>query len=444
MHVSAHLDIDLVAHETDENVTCLIQLVAPQTEATLGRPGQTLMVVLDRSGSMMGQRLENAKAALRGLLERFAPQDRFGLVVFDNNAEVRVPLLPMSDHDLPSVIEVIDAIRPGGTTDLSAGYALGQREIRRALKATQEDSDVVDSATLILISDGHANAGERAPEILREQAFSTFARDAVTTTTIGLGLGYDEELLAAIADGGSGTHVFAQDADDLPGAIAQEIDGLLDKSVLAATLRITGRDGLVDSVSTLQGLPSWNEGETVVLALGDLYAGEERTTLIRFDVGSIPALGLATIADVILEYTALPEQLEHQVMLPISVNVVPGDVAAQRVPKPEVVVERLLLDSAQAKASAALNVGTGDIELAQAALNASSSEIGAFCSAIEELQANGNLDQATSVRLQLRLRGEVTDLSELAAETQYESGARSRKNLMASSTNLRRGRSKRE
>ena len=62
MHVTAHLDVDLVALESEDDVTCLLNLAAPMLEADQFRPGQTLIVVLDRSGSMAGSNLDMAKA----------------------------------------------------------------------------------------------------------------------------------------------------------------------------------------------------------------------------------------------------------------------------------------------------------------------------------------------------------------------------------------------
>lgn len=442
MHVTAHLDVDLIALESDDSVTCLLQLQAPVLPTDQARPGQTLVVVLDRSGSMSGTPLNTAKDALRQLTRRLAPHDRFGLVVFDESAQVIVPVRTMLGHDPVVVDALIAGIRPGGSTDLWAGYDLALREATRSLQSTSADPDIVDAATVVLVSDGHANAGITDPDQLRQRALVEYKNAAITSLTIGLGLGYDEVLLAAISDGGSGAHRFAANADELPTVLADEVTGLLDKSVLAATLWITGRDQHLTGIATLQGLPTWIEGDTTVVALGDLYAGEERRTLIRLDVASIPALGLATIADIVLEYTALPDQLEHTVTLPISVNVVPGDVAAQRVPLPEVVVQQLLVEAATAKATAAESLRAGDPVTAQAALDAAATNLGSLSQALEVLRRHGHLDPTRSHALQQTITLEADELATLRDQADALPAEYSSKLMTSAASGGRRGRTR--
>ena len=52
MHLTAHLDLDLIALDRADDVTCLVQLTAPMPDEIASRPGQALVIVLDRSGSM--------------------------------------------------------------------------------------------------------------------------------------------------------------------------------------------------------------------------------------------------------------------------------------------------------------------------------------------------------------------------------------------------------
>ena len=88
MHISAHLDLDVLAHETDDQLSVLVELTAPAQPVNADRAPSTLVVVLDRSGSMAGPRLEQAKAALTALVDQLDPHDRFGLVTFDQHPTV--------------------------------------------------------------------------------------------------------------------------------------------------------------------------------------------------------------------------------------------------------------------------------------------------------------------------------------------------------------------
>jgi len=159
MHVTAHLDVDVVAVETDDDVSVLLELTAPPAEPTsAARPPATLQVVLDRSGSMQeDDRLEGAKIALLALVDRLEPTDNFGLVAFDDQASVVVPAGPLTDKD--AVRSAISQIELGGMTDLSSGYLRGLQEARRVCGPT--------GATVLLISDGHANQGVTDHDQLR-------------------------------------------------------------------------------------------------------------------------------------------------------------------------------------------------------------------------------------------------------------------------------------
>ncbi|MFY9331943.1 MAG: VWA domain-containing protein [Candidatus Nanopelagicales bacterium] len=187
------------------------------------------MIVLDRSGSMNGEPITAAKDAIARLVRQLAPHDCFGLVVFSSQAEIVVPPMLMSEHSMDRVQRAVAGIRSTGNTDLSAGYLLGLREIKRSLAATHHTG-----ATLLLVSDGHANSGVREPERLKDVA-ATALSEGIVTSTLGLGLRYDEILLDAVTRGGNGNHRFAPDVDTAVSEIQQTVSDLLDVSVVAAT-----------------------------------------------------------------------------------------------------------------------------------------------------------------------------------------------------------------
>jgi Ca-activated chloride channel family protein len=350
MHVTAHLDIDVVALETEDEVSVLLELAAPtQSDQGLLRLPATLQVVLDRSGSMQqDDRLEGAKSALLSLLDRLDPTDNFGLVTFDNTATVVVPAGPLTDK--AAVRAVIRSIDTGGMTDLSGGYLRGLQEARRVSGPA--------GATLLLISDGHANGGIVDHDQLRSIAAQAHGH-SVVTSTLGYGLGYDELLLGALADGGSGEALFAEEPDTAGKLITTQVDGLLAKSVQAANL-VIHMGSPVTSVFVMGGLPTVQLADgAVMVELGDLWAGETRKLVLRFQVPAIPALGLATVAEMTLQYVELPNLDSHVVTLPVAVNVVPGDQASGRLPDPVVTTEVAfqLAQESKRKSSEALRRG---------------------------------------------------------------------------------------
>lgn len=361
MKIDTFLDVDVVAIETDDTVTVMLDVQAPEAvqDPSIPRPEHTAVVVLDRSGSMSGPRLDAAKRALISLVARLDDRDSFGLVTFDDKAQLVVPAGPVGVIGRDEITKRVAAIRTGGTTDLSSGYLRGLAEARRVAGPA--------GATVVVLSDGHANAGETDPAKLREMAAGSGAQ-TITTSTIGIGEGYDETLLAEIAVGGNGNHAFASDPDKAAAALAGEVEGLLSKTVQAATLMIRASSDVV-TVSVVNELPVNPVAGGLLVELGDFYSGETRKLLLTFGVPAIGALGLAEIASLEMSYVELPVLVQHTVTLPITVNVVPGDQAAGRVANPQVHAERLFQDAQKAKRASQEALADQDIAGAQVALD---------------------------------------------------------------------------
>lgn len=353
MEINAQLDVDIVAVETEDEVRVMLELNAPAAKQDKPRTPASVQVVLDRSGSMHGGRLEAAKQALIQLVDRLDPADSFGLVAFDHEVTVTVPAHALADK--APVRRAIASLEPGGMTNLSAGLLRGYQEAHRAATDT--------GATVVLLSDGHANDGEVDP--VRLAGIATKARaDLITTSTVGIGLGYDELILAELAKGGQGNHVFAEQADGAAQAVAGEVTGLLSKTVQAASLRIRPRNS-VGEIKIWNDLPSYWVDSEVVVELGDLWSAEQRRLLLGFTVPAMDELGLAQVADLELRYVLVPDLVEQTVKLPVAVNVVPGDQAKGRIPNPEVISELVFQQAQDAKRKAAEQVRNGDVAQAR-------------------------------------------------------------------------------
>ena len=357
MHLTAHLDLDVVAHETDDQLSVLVELTAPEQPVDADRAPSTLIVVLDRSGSMAGPRLEQAKAALTALIDQLDPHDRFGLVTFDQRTTVAVPAGALTDK--PAAKRAIAQVQPGGSTDLSGGYLRGLQEAGRVAAGA--------GATVLLISDGHANAGLTDPVQLAGLARRAQA-DRITTSTLGMGLGYDERLLSAIASGGAGNEHFAETADEAGKLIAGEVDGLLALVSQAGSLRVQ-LTPQVRAVRVINDLSVVALPDGIMIELGAFYAGEIRKLIMTFDVPGVPRLGLAEVATLTFTYLALPALEQQTVTLPLYVNVVPGDQAAGRIPDPVVRIESAFQLAQQAKRVASAAFSSGDPGAATGALD---------------------------------------------------------------------------
>jgi Ca-activated chloride channel family protein len=402
MHLNAHLDLDVVAHETDDQISVLVELTAPELPTDASRPPSTLVVVLDRSGSMAGDRIEGAKTALLSLVDRLDPRDRFGLVAFDDHVDIIVPAGPLTDK--LAVKQAISGVYDRGSTDLSAGYFRGLQEARRVAGDT--------GATVLLISDGHANAGICEAGQLGDVARKAHA-DGITTTTLGFGLGYDERLMSAIAAGGAGNELFAETADEAVQHIAGEVTGLLSMAAQAGSLLLR-MSPHVRGVLVLNELPSVAVSEGILVELGSFYSGEARKLILTFDVPGIPAIGLAEIATLEFTYIALPALEQHTVTVPLHVNVVPGDQAAGRIPNPVVRTEVAFQQAQRAKREASSALSVGDTRSAGTALRSARRVVEDACAFAPPSMA-------------AELRDELAVLSQLEEEARYGDASRAAK-----------------
>ena len=285
MHISALLDIDVVALESQDEITVAIDLEAPTAAHEKQRPPSSLEVVLDCSGSMGDGRLEAAKDALVSLVGRLDPTDNFGLVLFSDEAAVAVPAGPLGDKG--AVREQIRAIGCGGMTNLSGGYLRGVQEARRVAGP--------NGATVLIVSDGHANRGLVTHDDLAQIATDAKQR-GVTTSTLGVGLGYDESLLAEISKTGLGNAHFAEEADAAGALMAEEVDGLLTQVVQGASL-VVKPDAAVGQVAVWNDLPSVAIDGGIMVELGGFHSGEQRKLLLGFNVPSMAGLGLTKVAE---------------------------------------------------------------------------------------------------------------------------------------------------
>lgn len=347
MQLKTTLDVDLVAVETADEVAVLLDLTAPATTGP-ARPPHALQVVLDRSGSMAGERLDAAKQALAALVARLDPSDVFGLVSFDDQVQITIPAAPLVDKR--AALAAIRALHPGAMTNLSGGYLRGLQEARRGASGR--------GATLLLLSDGHANVGIVEHDRLQALA-ATGRREGVTTSTIGLGLDYDELLLATLATGGAGTTHFALDGDAAGAAVAEEVGHLLEQVAQATSLVIRPADS-VPGFTLWNDLPTIGVDDGVMVELGDFYAGEQRRILLGFQVPEMSGLGVATICELEVRWVELASMTEKVATVPVNVNVVPGDVAAGRVPVATVRDELAFQQLQQAKRRSAERLRRGD------------------------------------------------------------------------------------
>lgn len=382
-----------------------------------------IALVLDRSGSMDGDRLEAAKAASIIAVERLHPEDVVSVIAFDDQVRVVAPPAQRARHQ--DLVQQMQALESGGRTNLSGGWLRGRQHMEQAhgMLGSLEGS----SRRIVLLTDGHANAGITEPSTLVELT-RTARTMGITTTMIGVGEGYDDALLRAMADAGGGNSWYVERPDQAQDVLAEELGNLL--SVTAQGLSVTLTLG--DSVAVFATHSSWpatTVRNVVTFDLGDLYASEPKPVLVELFVPAerLEALtrGGAPIATVLVQADVMLDGggVEHRaITLGVAASL---DVQSSLVPAVEHAV--LLARAAKAREEAATHQRQGDAVAAQQVMVTASAALSESPLSLDERFAG-------------ELMAQVQDLNGLAQ--QYEQRNFSEvdaKYQMQRSYNARRG-----
>jgi Ca-activated chloride channel family protein len=140
----------------------LLRVQAPDRPADLAHLPKRLALVVDRSGSMKGQPLQEALRCVTHIASHLTPQDALALVVCDDKVDTLLPLHPMRSDDV--VAKAVAGVQAGGMTDLHGGWLAGAQQLEGGTEQT--------ASRVNLLSDGQANHGKTGVRPLRRSAVS--------------------------------------------------------------------------------------------------------------------------------------------------------------------------------------------------------------------------------------------------------------------------------
>ncbi|MBK9989280.1 MAG: VWA domain-containing protein [Verrucomicrobia bacterium] len=291
--VQLRIDLDrtvLPAGATGKAVVkvCFDGLRLPRPEA---RPPVNLSIVIDRSGSMEGEKLARAREAALEALGRLAPDDVLSVVVYDTEVQTLVPAQCVGDGR--SIASAIRGIRAGGSTALFGGVSQGASEVRKHI----EDRRYIHR--VILLSDGLANVGPQSPEELGRLG-TALVKEGISVTTVGLGLGFNEDLMTRLAQRSDGNTYFVESSDDLPRIFAGELGDVLNVIARRVVIEVEFPEGV--RPLNFVGREGVIRGRKAELTLNQLYGGQEKFALIEVEVPSCKAGSELEIATAKLSY----------------------------------------------------------------------------------------------------------------------------------------------
>lgn len=349
-----------VAADAPTALDLLITITAPPTppdDASQPRPPLNLALVIDRSGSMSGTKLSYARKAARFLAGQLTDADRLAIVTFDDEVQLLVPSRRAGDPQ--PFIAAINTIHRGGCTALHDGWLAGAEQVATNLEPAALNR-------VLLISDGHTNAGLTDSEQIAEHVAGLTQR-GISTSAFGLGLDFDEDLMGAIAAAGDGTLAHIENPHQLPDLYASELKGLANTAGRKVSIGIRAKND-AEVLDVLNDLPRTNYGNH---QLPSLRHGQELKVGVRLQ---LPAWKPnQEICSVRLAWDAIGGGERHKLIDHLTLPVKAAAEVEQMSSDAQVSEEFAVLQANRARRQALEQLDRGDLLAAESTLGTSAS-----------------------------------------------------------------------
>ena len=255
--------------------------VAIKASGVQTRAPLAAVLVIDRSGSMAGDKIDAARQAAERFVNGMADGDMLAVVTYGSDVSVDFPFTTVDPQSRTRALGVVRRIEEGGGTNIDGGLLAAQNQL-------QHSNTSGKVARVILISDGRPTEGDRRATTLAGHSQS-LRTGGVTMSTIGLGLDYNEDLMEQLAVVGGGRYHYLKTGAQMAKILDDELQH--GRNVVASNVKLHLDRALAPGVRVLEaiGQTDSGNGRKLVIDVGDLAAGEERHVLIKVqaDVGDV-------------------------------------------------------------------------------------------------------------------------------------------------------------
>ncbi|AUC62521.1 Ca-activated chloride channel-like protein (plasmid) [Cyanobacterium sp. HL-69] len=303
---------DAISSDKVTNLDVVVRITVPEIKTNQQRPPLNLGLVIDRSGSMHGDKMEYARQAAIYAVQQLSKGDvetvqgdRLSVTIYDDEVEVIIPSQIVTDKS--NIIKRIEKIQPDGMTALYDGWLEGATQVSQHLQPEYLNR-------VILLSDGLANIGETNPDVIGNSVHGLSQR-GVSTTTMGIGDDFNEDLMQGMALSGDGNYYYIQNPDQLPSIFSAELQGIMATIGQKVSLGIKA----LSSVELVDVFNDFEKTEFGRYKLPNLIAGNHIDVVLRLKIPamskSVPLLKLRLAYDD--NETQSRKVFHHQLELPV-------------------------------------------------------------------------------------------------------------------------------
>jgi Ca-activated chloride channel family protein len=359
--------------DQDQTVEVLIRISPPEPDSRAERTPLNLSLVMDRSGSMSGDKIARAREAAMYCVDQMLPSDRLSVVVFDDRIDVLFPSESVTNKQ--SMKNLISRIQSRGSTALHEAWVRGGLTITEQMLAGGINR-------VLLITDGLANVGLTNPDEIVSQAMELYKR-GVSTSTIGIGDDFNEDLLLQMAEAAGGNAWHVVEPDDMQRIFQVELDGLVAQFAHTVSLSLIPADG----VRIVDVLNDFELTDTGRYRLPNLLAGSPLELVVQLRVGAHAIGDTLRLLDLRLGFTPQGANSAEVLKCAHTVEFVDENSWEKLSANNDVIKSVQFLMNARARREAMVQIDRGDYTTAGQILGASIANTRAACASFIDAES---------------------------------------------------------
>jgi len=259
----------------NNSVYLYVDIEAEKMAESRERTPMNISIVIDRSGSMGEKnKLEYVKKAVDYIIDESGSDDYISVVTYDDYVDVLQRSMVIRDKY--ELREKINKLTPGGFTNLSGGMFEGYDQVDKSYMRGYVNK-------VFLLSDGLANRGITDRKKLSDMVREKNRKDGITISTFGVGNDFNENMMADIADYGKGNYYYIKNSSDIPEIFASELRGIRNLVGQGTKLKVRFPSGYLKPAKVF-GYPYEVNGDVVEIDFKDVFSGQKKSVLIKFDI----------------------------------------------------------------------------------------------------------------------------------------------------------------